>query len=56
MKTARLVVGLMLLGVVVGCTQCKSTVVEPHVPEIRFASDKTAFESESNAIFEFEVK
>ena len=56
MKTARLVVGLMLLGVVVGCTQCKSTVVEPHVPEIRFASDKTAFESESNAVFEFEVK
>lgn len=46
----------MLIGVVVGCTQCKPAVTEPHVPEIRFASDKTAFESESNAIFEFEVK
>lgn len=56
MKAVKLAVGVMLTGVVIGCTQCKTAEVDPVVPEIRFGNDKTAFESEANSVFGFEVK
>lgn len=55
-KTSNIVSGLLLGGLVLAFSQCKPTEPDPVVPEIRFGSDKTAFESDNNAVFEFEVK
>ena len=46
----------MLMAMTLFFAQCKPEEEEPVVPEIRFDSDKTAFESDQNSVFEFEVK
>ena len=56
MNRVSFVGGLLIAVTVLAFSQCKPTVVDPVIPEIRFANDKTAFESEQNSVFEFEVK
>lgn len=46
----------LILILVIGVWSCKEDEEPPVQSEIKFSSDKSAFENQSNAVFEFEVK
>lgn len=50
------VVGASVVAMVTGCEGCKDPVAEPVVAEFYFPNNVTAFESEANAVFTFEVR
>ncbi len=46
---------ILLFALLITLVQCKKEESQPVIPEIRFASNRTAFENASNASFDFEI-
>ncbi|NNE55042.1 MAG: family 16 glycosylhydrolase [Flavobacteriales bacterium] len=51
-----LIMFFFLFAGIVTFVQCRKPDPEPVIPAISFASDKTAFETSDNAVFDFQVK